>query len=91
MKIASKFLSESWLNCLRSNPDWLIVAEARGEEMLEVLNSSLTGHPIITTIHALDIYNMPNRMARMIMMNPQKLRFDDVYRDISHNLRFYIY
>ncbi|HHT67351.1 MAG TPA: type II/IV secretion system ATPase subunit [Erysipelotrichaceae bacterium] len=76
---------------LRSNPDWLIVAEARGEEMLEVLNSSLTGHPIITTIHALDIYNMPNRMARMIMMNPQKLRFDDVYRDISHNLRFYIY
>lgn len=76
---------------LRSNPDWLIVAEARGEEMLEVLNSSLTGHPIITTIHAFDILSMPNRMVRMVMMNAQTLRFDDVYQDISYHLRFYIY
>ena len=32
---------------LRSNPDWLIVAESRGKEAIDVLNSSLTGHPII--------------------------------------------
>lgn len=76
---------------LRSNPDWLIVAEARGAEMLEILNSSLTGHPIITTIHAFDIFSMPERMVRMVMMNAQTLRFEEVYQDISYHLRFYIY
>ena len=76
---------------LRSNPDWLIVAESRGKEMLEVLNSALTGHPIITTIHAYDIQSMPYRMARMVMMNEQKMAFEDVYRDIAYHLRFYIF
>ena len=76
---------------LRCNPDWLIVAESRGKEMLEVLNSSLTGHPIITTIHALDVESMPYRMARMVMMNEQKMDFDDVSHDIAYHMRFYIY
>ena len=78
-------------NALRSNPDWLIVSESRGKEMLDVLNSSLTGHPIITTLHAFDINSMPNRMVRMVMMNEQKMSFKDVYNDISYHLRFYIY
>ena len=76
---------------LRSNPDWLIVAESRGKEMLEVLNSSLTGHPIITTLHAFDIESMPYRMVRMVMMNEQKMDFNDVYQDIAYHMRFYIY
>ena len=42
---------------LRSNPDRLIVAES-WRRMLDVLNSALTGHPIITTIHAFDITSM---------------------------------
>ena len=78
-------------NALRSNPDWLIVAESRGKEMLDVLNSSLTGHPIITTLHAFDINSMPNRMVRMVMMNEQKMNFEDVLYDLSYHMRFYIY
>ena len=78
-------------SALRSNPDWLIVAESRGKEMLDVLNSSLTGHPIVTTIHAFDINSMPIRMARMVMMNDQKTAFDDIFSDISYHMRFYIY
>lgn len=78
-------------NALRSNPDWLIVAESRGSEMLDVLNSSLTGHPIITTIHALDIESMPSRMARMVMMNDKKMDFDDVLKDIYHNIKIYVH
>ena len=78
-------------NALRSNPDWLIVAESRGKEMLDVLNSSLTGHPIITTLHAFDVNTMPNRMVRMVMMNEQKMLFKDIYNDISYHMRFYIY
>ena len=78
-------------NALRSNPDWLIVAESRGKEMIEVLNSAMTGHPIITTIHAFDINSMPSRIARMVMMNEQKQDFETLMQDIYYNFRFYIY
>lgn len=78
-------------NALRSNPDWLVVAESRGKEMVEVLNSAMTGHPIITTFHAFDIEGMPKRMARMVMMNDQKQDYEMVLRDINYNFRFYVY
>ncbi len=78
-------------NALRSNPDWLIVAESRGKEMIEVLNSAMTGHPIITTLHAFDINSMPTRIARMVMMNSKEQNFDVLMQDIFYNFRFYIY
>ena len=78
-------------NALRSNPDWLIVAEARGEEMLDVLNSALTGHPILTTIHALDIESIPQRMTRLVMMGDKKSNHEDIYNDIVYHFRFFIY
>lgn len=78
-------------NALRSNPDWLIVAESRGKEMIEVLNSAMTGHPIMTTIHAFDVSSMPTRIASMVLMNEQKQDFDILMSDIFYNFRFYIY
>ena len=78
-------------NALRSNPDWLIVAESRGPEMLDVLNSAMTGHPIITTIHALDAISMPNRMVQMVMMNEKKMTVEDVYKDILYHFHIYFY
>ena len=78
-------------NALRSNPDWLIVAESRGAEMIEVLNSAMTGHPIITTLHALDAKSMPSRIGRMVLMNDKKMDFESVMQDIYYHFRFYIY
>lgn len=78
-------------NALRSNPDWLIVAESRGKEMIEVLNSAMTGHPIITTVHAFDVNSLPTRIARMVLMNEQKQDFNILMADIFYNFRFYIY
>lgn len=78
-------------NALRSNPDWLIIAESRGEEMVEILNSAMTGHPIITTIHALNIQSMPYRLTRMVMMNDKRSSYDDILRDIHYHFPFYVY
>lgn len=78
-------------NALRSNPDWLIVGEARGPEMIEVLNSSMTGHPIITTIHSIDALSMPSRMVRMVLMNDKKMSYEDTMKDILYHFRFYVY
>ena len=78
-------------NALRSNPDWLIVAESRGEEMIDVLNSSLTGHPVITTIHSYDLSAMPIRMARMALMSNAKLDFEVTLSDLEYHMKFYVY
>lgn len=78
-------------NALRNNPDWLIVAEARDKEMVDVLNSSMTGLPIITTIHSLDCKSMPFRMARMVQRSDQKMDYGDALKDIFYHFHFYIY
>ena len=78
-------------NALRTNPDWLIVAESRGKEMIEVLNSAMTGHPIITTLHAFNVDTMPTRIARMVLMNEQKQDFNLLMQDIHYNLNYFVY
>lgn len=78
-------------NALRNNPDFIVVAESRGAEMIEVLNSSMTGHPIITTVHSYDAESLPNRMSRMVMMNDKKMDFKDVYYDVCHHFPIAIY
>ena len=78
-------------NALRSNPDWLIIAESRGGEMLEILNSVMTGHPVITTIHAQNVENMPNRIARMVMMNDKRSDYQEVLQDVFDNFPIHIY
>ncbi len=78
-------------NALRSNPDWLIVAEARGKEMIDVLNAAMTGHPVITTLHSQNLPSMTSRMARMVLMGDEHLRYDEVLHDIQNHFPFLIF
>lgn len=78
-------------NALRSNPDWVIVAESRGGEMLEILNSAMTGHPIITTIHARSVDNMLARIVRMVMMNDKRSDYKEVLEDVSDSFPIHIF
>ena len=78
-------------NALRNNADYLVLAESRGEEMLDALNCVMSGHPIITTMHAKDIKAMPYRMARMAMMGEKKLEYDDLLGDIYHHFSLFVY
>ena len=83
----SASMEELIRNALRSNPDWLVVAEARGKEMSEVLTSVMTGHPIISTVHAYSLEAIPKRVCRMIMKSDPSEKyeyiFDDVYEHIN--------
>jgi type IV secretion system protein VirB11 len=38
--------------CLRMRPDWILLAELRGDEALDYLNALESGHPGMTTTHA---------------------------------------
>lgn len=77
-------------NALRSNPDWLVVAEARGKEMLDVLNSVMTGHPIITTLHAKEIESITHRICRMVEMGDSNQKRDDILDDINEHINVYV-
>ena len=78
-------------NALRSNPDWIIVGESRGKEMLSILNSAMSGHPTITTLHSLDGPSTYNRMARMCMISNESLDFEDVLVDIHDHFKFVVH
>ena len=78
-------------NALRNNPDWLILAEARGAEMVDVLSSAMTGLPIITTIHSRDCYSLPHRMGRMMMQSNQRIDFKEALNDIRYHFHYFFY
>jgi pilus assembly protein CpaF len=70
---------------LRSHPDWLLIAESRGEEFTNVYMSVLTGHPIITTIHSGEISHVYTRMKSMLTKD-QPNSYDE---HILESLRFH--
>ena len=78
-------------NALRNNPDWLILAEARDKEMVDVLNSAMTGIPLVTTVHAFDVKSLPFRMGRMVLKSSEKLDYNETLMDIYYHFHFYFY
>ena len=90
-RFASSSFASLIRNALRNNPDYLILAETRGEEMQSALQAVMSGHPIITTLHAKDITYIPYRMARMAQVNPGDAGYADVLRDVYHHFENLIY
>ena len=78
-------------NALRSNPDWLVVAEARGKEMSEVLTSVMTGHPIISTVHAYSLEAIPKRVCRLIMKADPSEKYEYIFDDVFEHIKIYVY
>ena len=80
---------DEFIKCaLRCNPDWLIVNEARGKEMLSVLNSTMSGHPTITTVHSKESSLTYNRLARMCLISNEALEFEETLIDIYDHFKF---
>lgn len=88
---ADSSISNLIRNGLRNNPDWMIVSEARGKEMNDVLNSAMTGIPIITTIHSLDGKSGIPRMARMIMNGEMRMNYEDIISNLSYHFRIVVH
>lgn len=78
-------------NALRNSPDYLILAEARGGEMAEALQAAMSGHPIITTLHAQDLEAVPFRMARLSQGVAGKDAYEDVLSDIYHHFSLIVF
>ncbi len=75
---------------LRFNPDFLVLAEARGGEMFEALNCSMSGHPVILTVHSSSLEAMPSRLARLAQMRGQAMVYSDLLIDVMESFKTYV-
>ncbi|MDM5335790.1 CpaF/VirB11 family protein [Fictibacillus enclensis] len=53
---------------LRNNPRWILVSETRSMEAYEMIQAVLSGHHIITTLHAVNAKAIPKRFVNMAKM-----------------------
>jgi len=68
---------------LRSHPNWIVVGESLGQEAYEMMQAVLSGHHIVTTLHAVDARAIPQRILNMAKMGykiDEKAFLDNIYR-----------
>lgn len=56
-------------SCMRMLPKWILLSEARGYEVKELIKSVSTGAKIITTLHTDHVLNIPKRILNMLEGN----------------------
>lgn len=81
LKITEAFPFEKAISsCLRHNVKWTLLSEARGKEVLHLMNNLSNGTWCITTIHANNVTKIPDRMANMVGSSLVNERFiNNVY------------
>lgn len=75
---------------LRFNPDYIVLAEARGEEMYEALCCAMSGHPILLTVHSSSLLSMPSRLARLSQMKGNAMVYSDLLSDVLENFSLFV-
>lgn len=74
--------------CLRQRPDWLLLSEVRGDEVVELLQAVSTGASLISTIHAENAKVIPKRILHMFPGNEitnDKLLYN-IYDSIDYGI-----
>ena len=72
---------------LRNNPSWIMVTETRGDEAYEMIQAVLSGHSIITSLHATNARAIPTRLVNMAKMG-YELSEEALIEDISRYFQF---
>ena len=75
---------------LRNNPDWLMISEVRGSEMMDLLQTVTSGLSIITTIHAQSALDTPNRMLQL-MSEGHILNLEQLRTEIFSHIHFFLH
>ncbi|PAF27407.1 hypothetical protein CHH61_03550 [Shouchella clausii] len=75
---------------LRNHPTWIMVTETRGQEAYEMIQAVLSGHSIITSLHATEARAIPSRFINMAKMG-YELSEDALKQDIRMYFDFGIH
>lgn len=70
--------------CMRLNPKWMILSEARSVEVLSLIEGFSTGVHGMTTIHTDDVRNIPDRILNMAAQKRDENKLlNDIYTFID--------
>ena len=76
--------SDAIKSCLRMNPKWIMLSEARSKEVKYLLQSWSTGVRGMTTLHTDDVRNIPDRILNMLESRVDAERIDnDIYQALD--------
>jgi len=76
--------SDAIVASLKQNPDWIMIAETRANEVKYLMQGFTTGVNGITTLHTDDVRKVPERMVNMIDDSIVEKRFkNNVYEFID--------
>ena len=71
-------------SCLRLNPKWIMLSEARSKEVKYLLESWSTGVRGMTTLHTDDVRNVPDRILNMLENRTDADRMEnDIYQALD--------
>ncbi len=76
--------SQAIKSCLRMNPKWIMLSEARSKEVKYLLESWSTGVCGMTTLHTDDVRNVPDRILNMLETRIDADRMEnDIYQALD--------
>lgn len=86
LKVNEKFFdySKAIKSCLRQNPSWIMLSEARSVEVKYLLEALSTGTYCLTTLHTDDVRKVPDRIQNMMKDSYAAARMEnDIYSFID--------
>ncbi len=85
LRICSGFdYTDAIKTCLRQNPKWLMLSEARSVEVTSLLEQWSTGVSGFTTIHLDDLHKLPDRIQNMMNNVNDAARMENrIYRYVN--------
>lgn len=67
LKISDKYSQSAAIkDALRLNTKWLIISESRGEDISSIMEGASSGLVALTSIHAENVWEIPDRIMNMI-------------------------
>lgn len=76
--------SDAIIASLKQNPNWIMIAETRGEEVASLINGFSTGVNGITTLHTDDVRKIPQRMLNMVNeTNAEQRMLSNIYEFVD--------
>lgn len=88
LKISDTYTSEQAIrDALRLNTKWLIISESRGREILRIMEGASSGCVALTSIHAENVWEIPDRILNMAGDNSRNGFENDIYTFFDYAIK----
>jgi len=78
-------------DALRLRPDWLVMAEVRGGEALDMLTAMSHGRRSLSTIHAARVADVPEKLALYCLLAPERVPIDATHYLVHMSVDFIVH